>query len=504
MKLRKLCLIVAAALIISVLFCSCSTKSGSESPADREPEFSTFEELSGKNISMTTGAPFEELIKSKVPDVGSFSYYASPPELLMALKTKKTDAVLFNTALQELFVNQESAVAAFPIPLKETDFGIGFSKDYKEYDKWQKAFDSLDPDDVEAIWQKWVGSDESKKVMPEVDWDGSAGKVTVAVGDSMKPSSYVGSDGEVLGLEPEIILLIAKQLNYSVEFVPMEFSALIASVEAGKADMCAGSIVITPEREKALSFIAYHDTAFVFLVRAKDSGTYNIFGQLGEKFKSTLITEGRYKLILSGLKTTIIISLCSGIIGLILAYIMVSLHQKKWKLIDGVIKVYCRLVAGLPVVVILMLLYYVVFASAKISAVFIATVGFSIIFAPKAYSIITSGIDAIDKGQREAALALGYTQKKAFRRVILPQAARIYFPLLSNQFSLLVKETSVAGFIAVVDLTRAGDIIRGHTLEAFYPLITIAVIYFILTWLISTLINLVKRLYDNMKRRADE
>ena len=499
--MKRMTAILTAAVLIFTLFTL--SASAAEEKKEPVPEYKTFEELNGKTISMLTGAPFEDLISSKVPGLSEFSYYANASEMVMALKTKKTDAGLINTMIVEMFVNKDPELAMFPEPLKEAEFGIGFSKSYDDIALWQSAYDSIDPKEIDAIWDKWTGADDSKKTMPAVDWEGKNGTVRVAVGDSMQPACYVGSDGQVLGLEAEIILLMAKQIDYKVEFLPMEFSSLIASVESGKADMCSGSLIITDERKKALNFVPYYDTAFVFIVRSEEGAaeSYSIFGDAARKLKDTLVTDGRYKLILSGLGTTLIISILSGIIGLLLAFVMESLKRLKKKPINIILAVYCRLVAGLPVVVILMILYYVVFASANFSGTFVATVGFSLIFAPKAYALITNAVDAIDKGQLEGALALGYTEKQAYRKVILPQARRIYFPLLKTQFALLVKETSVVGYIAVVDLTRAGDIIRGHTLEAFFPLLTVAVIYFLLTWLISAAIDMGSSLVSGGKRR---
>lgn len=115
-----------------------------------------------------------------------------------------------------------------------------------------------------------------------------------------------------------------------------------------------------------------------------------------------------------------------------------------------------------------------------------------------------SAVNAVDKGQLEAALALGYTEKRACRRVILPQAKKIYFPLLRNQFVLLLKETSVVGFISAMDLTHAGDVIRGRTLEAFFPLMTIAIVYFLMIWLFTFLINKGNKLLENRNAREAE
>ncbi len=499
--MKKMVLLLTVLITVAAVFSV--PVSAAEAEEKAVPEYTSFEDLNEKTISMLTGAPFEELLSSKVPEVKEFTHYANTAELIMALKTKKTDAGLNNTMIAEMYANKDSEIAVFPEPLKEAQFGFGFSKTYEDTAKWQSALDSIPKEDLDAIWDKWTGADDSVKTMPEIDWEGKSGKIRVAIGDSMQPACYVSSNGQTIGLEAEVILLMAKELDYKVEFIPMEFSALIASVESGKADMCAGSLIITDERKKALDFIPYYDTAFVLIVRSAEGAEngYSIFGNALQKLKDTLITDGRYKIILYGLGTTVIISLSSGVIGLLLAFFMASLKRKNKKAINAVLSGYCRLIAGLPVVVILMILYYVVFGSSNLSGTVISIVGFSIIFAPKAYSLITSAVEAIDKGQLEGALALGYTEKQAYRKVILPQARKIYFPLLKTQFALLVKETSVVGYIAVADLTRAGDIIRGYTLEAFFPLLTVAVIYFMLTWLITVAIDFGNSVLSRGKRR---
>ena len=509
LKKSRFHVFTAAWLVLAVLFLTASVTVMAEGEAadGRTPEYASFEELNGKTISMLTGAPFESLISSKVPDVKEYTYYTSPSELLMALRTGKTDAFLNNTAIADLYVNQYDDVARFPEPLKEAVFGCGFSKNYKNLSEWESALAEIPADDIEAVWNKWTSADESGKVMPKQTWKGKAGKIRVAVGDSMQPAAYINAAGDVLGFEPEILLMIAEKLDYKVEFIPMEFAALIASVESGKADVCAGSLIITEERQKVLNFLPYHETAFVLIVCAENSSGegYSLFGGITDKLRDTLITDGRYRLILSGMGTTVLVSLLSGVLGLLAAFGMVSLNRMKRRWISRLIAAYCRVIAGLPVVVILMLLYYVVFASSDISSTLVAVIGFTIIFAPKAYALISNAVDAIDRGQMEGALALGYTEKRAFRRIILPQARKIYFPLLKTQFSLLIKETSVVGYITVTDLTWAGDIIRGHTLEAFVPLLLIALIYFFLTWGMATAIEAGSRTVEKyMERKTDK
>ena len=398
------------------------------SAEERKPEVSTFEELSGKTISMLTGAPFEELISSKVPDVKEFTYYSTSSDMALALTSGKTDAFLQNTAVGELFVNRNSELALLPEPLKEAEFGISFSKKNKDISKWKAAYDKVCAGVINELWDKWTGLDDSVKTLPEQDWEGKNGTI--------RP---------------------------------------------------------------------HHETAFILIVRSADTEeAAGFLESLSDSFRRTFIVENRWKLMLTGLCNTLIIAISSGIAGLALGFVITSLKRKNNKLIDGVIAVYNAIVAGLPAVVILMLLFYVVFGKTDISAVIVSILGFTLIFAPKAYAVIWSAVNAVDKGQLEAALALGYTEKRAYRRVILPQAKKIYFPLLRNQFVLLLKETSVVGFISAMDLTHAGDVIRGRTLEAFFPLMTIAIVYFLMIWLFTFLINKGNKLLENRNAREAE
>ena len=170
------------------------------------------------------------------------------PDMTQALKTKKTDAILMNNAVNQLALNRNPDLALFPQSLKDSAFGIAFAKGDKRRDEWQKAFDSIPKDEIEVAWKKWTGADDSIKDLPQQDWPGAKGTVSVAVCDTLEPMSYIGKDNELRGFDLEIILMVAKKLDYKVEFTGMEFSAVLAAVQSGKADMGGGSIIISPER----------------------------------------------------------------------------------------------------------------------------------------------------------------------------------------------------------------------------------------------------------------
>ena len=472
--------------------------------SDSEPEFDDFSELSGKKIAMLTGAPFEELISSKVPNVGEFQYFANMPDMELALKSKKIDAYLINNAIAELKTNVDDELAIFKEPLADSEFGFAFKKGSKERDKWQEAYDNLDEDLIDELWDKWTGSDYSAKTIPEQDWPGKNGTVKVATCDTLEPMCYLGDDGQLVGFDIEVMLLIAKELDVHVEFIGMEFAAIMPYVQSGKADAACGSIIVTDERKESMDFVNYHYAAFVLVVRALNSGSEKLsfWDGIKSSFNKTFIRGKRYKLILGGLGRTLIIAVMSGALGTLLGFLLVFARRRNNRVVNRLIAMYKGLITGVPVVVILMLLYYVLFGKTDISAVIVAIIGFTIIFGSRAFGLIWNAVENVDKGQREAALALGYSESKAFRRVVLPQARGIYFPVLKTQLVMLLKETSIAGFITVVDLTRAGDLIRSRTMEAFFPLIAIAIIYFLLTFILAKILGLVDKRFVKKRKNV--
>ena len=149
----------------------------------------------------------------------------------------------------------------------------------------------------------------------------------------------------------------------------------------------------------------------------------------------------------------------------------------------------------------LMIMFYIVFARTSISGVWVAVIGFGMNFGAYVSEMIRTGILAVDKGQMEAALALGYTKPRAFMKIVLPQAARHFLPVFQGEFISLVKMTSVVGYIAIQDLTKAGDIIRSRTYEAFFPLIAIAIVYFVIAWLLTRVLVALQNRFDPKRRR---
>lgn len=231
----------------------------------------------------------------------------------------------------------------------------------------------------------------------------------------------------------------------------------------------------------------------------------SFLGKISEGFYNNLVAENRFILILNGLRTTIIISILAVLLGTLLGSISCWMRLSKNKLFQILSKTYISILRGTPVLVLLMLIFYVVFASINIDAIWVAVIAFGLNFGAYSSEIFRNGIESVPVGQHEASIALGFSKFQTFWYIVLPQAVKRILPVLKGEIITLVKMTSIVGYIAVQDLTKAGDIIRSRTFDAFFPLIMVAILYFIISWSLIFAIELVEKRTDRrlQKRKAE-
>lgn len=230
-----------------------------------------------------------------------------------------------------------------------------------------------------------------------------------------------------------------------------------------------------------------------------------VWKDFSDEFYLNFIADNRWKYLADGLWTTLRVTFYALLLGIAIGVIVAvvrSTHDKTvddmnpgfgrfiLKFFDKVCRVYLTVIRGTPVVVQLMLIYYVILASLT-NKILIASLAFGINSGAYVAEIIRSGIMAVDKGQFEAGRSLGFNYVQTMWHIIIPQAFKTILPTLANEFIVLIKETSVAGYVALQDLTKAGDIIRSRTYSAFMPLIAVALIYLVIvmffTWLVGKL-----------------
>ena len=494
-------------IVLAVLSSDLAAASGKQSAA--QPEYTEFSDLSGKTVSMLTGAPFEELVRSKAPDVGAFTSFNNIPDMTLALQSRKTDAYLSNNAIAALAVNRNHDIALFPQELQDGSFGFAFAKDDTRRDMWQAVFDAIPQARIQAAWNKWTGVDESVKALPDQDWPGANGTLRVATCDTVEPMSYAGGDGQLRGFDLEIILMIAKELDVRVEFTGMDLAAVLASVQTGKADIGTGSIIITPERAQSMDFLEYYPAAFVLVVRAEktsvaqNENSETFWDGIRSSLNKTFIREGRWRLFTDGVLTTLLITVLSVLFGTALGFVVFMLCRNGNIVANSVTRFSMWLVQGMPMVVLLMILYYIIFGSVAISGIFVAVIGFTLTFGASVFGLLKMGVGTIDRGQYEAAYALGYANRRTFFRIILPQAIPHILPAYKGEIVGLIKATAIVGYIAVQDLTKMGDIVRSRTYEAFFPLIAVTVIYFVLEGLLGFLVSKIQIRMNPKKRKPE-
>ena len=215
---------------------------------------------------------------------------------------------------------------------------------------------------------------------------------------------------------------------------------------------------------------------------------------LTESFTNNLIAEDRYKMILDGLQVTLLITLCAAVLGTLLGGLVCWMRMNRRRWLRQTARGYIELMRGTPVLVLLMLMYYVVMAPLDATGIVVAIVTFAMNTAAYISEMLRTTIQGIDRGQTEAGLALGFTGRQTFFKIVLPQVVKAVMPVYQGEVVSLLKGTSIVGYIAVTDMTRASDLIRSRTFDAFFPLIVTAIIYFLMAWLIGLLLqSLVQR-----------
>lgn len=223
---------------------------------------------------------------------------------------------------------------------------------------------------------------------------------------------------------------------------------------------------------------------------------------LQERFVQNFIAEDRWMYLVDGLRVTLEVTLFACLLGLVLGFIIAiirSTHDTTGRLrfLNFLCKVYLTVIRGTPVVVQLLIIYFVIFGSTDVDKIVVAIIAFGINSGAYVAEIVRSGIMSIDKGQTEASRSLGLSFFQTMRYVIIPQAFKNVLPALANEFIVLLKETSVCGYIALQDLTKGGDIIRGRTYDAFMPLIMVAAIYLVMVCILTALVTRLERRLSN-------
>lgn len=223
---------------------------------------------------------------------------------------------------------------------------------------------------------------------------------------------------------------------------------------------------------------------------------------LQDRFYLNFIKDDRWMYIVDGLKVTLLVTFFAVLIGIVIGFLVATVRSTydktgKLKILNILCQIYLTVIRGTPVVVQLLIIYFVILGNVNIDKIPVAIMAFGFNSGAYVAEIFRSGIMSIDGGQFEAGRSLGFNYVQTMRYIIMPQAFKNVLPALGNEFIVLLKETSVAGYIALQDLTKAGDIIRSRTYDAFMPLIAVALIYLAMVLIFTKLVNMLERRLRN-------
>ena len=426
----------------------------------------------------------------------------------MALRQGKVAGTMLDRPNFNAVKRTDSKLSAVNVPQYSVEIGFGFQKTEEGYAlqaQMNSFLDKLRADGrLDSMLDKWYGETEPSVSVPLEELKENPKTLRVSIDTTRKPFVYM-YEGKPVGFEIEAMYLFCKEYGYNVEIEDVSFASGLAGLAGEKYDLVCGGLYMTPERKESVNFSEPYMVADVVMATYEKSGMGNFFASIGESFEKTFIRESRWKLIVKGILTTLLISVCAVLGGTVLGFLLYLAARSKNRALSSVTrvftKIYSKLITGTPTLVVLMLLFYVVFGRSDLGGTVVAIIGFILTFGSFVYGQLSLTVEAVDKGQTEAAYALGYSRNRTFFRIVLPQAMKMFLPVYSAEIVGLIKATSVVGYIAVNDLTKMGDIIRGNTYEAFFPLIAVAVIYFMITWGAAALLGIMQRKFEPKRRK---
>ena len=430
-------------------------------------------------------------------------------DMMQMIRQKKVDAAI----LQRVFYDALKAegvegVEALDEPIGKLPTGYLFRR--SEHgdtlgDQMDDFIDKCTADGtLERLQEKWLRGTPETRVFERPALTGENGTLTVASNGVNMPFIYIQKKNAV-GYEVELFALFCKEYGYDYKVeVSSSFEGALVGVETGQYDIGINCIEVTESRKEKfrMSKPTYEDDVLV-IVRAEPS-KQGFLDSLKKQVHATLLEEGRWKMLAAGMGTTLLITLSATVFGTALGFLLCFLYREGNPAVNGAINLISKFFAGMPMMVLLMLFYYVVFGSVHIGGTAVAIVVFSITTGLSVFNMLKSGAASVAKGQTEAALALGFSERAAFRKFVLPQAVLTFFPTYQAEIVNLLKFTAIVGYIAVQDLTKMADLIRARTYDAFMPLIAISVLYLILAWLFTLAADWMMTRLDPRKRTADE
>lgn len=457
-----------------------------------KPQAQSMEELRDAKVSVVLGSLQEILM----PDVGAeIMRLNSVSDLLLSVEKGTSDYLLSDSvSFLGLDLDSLGLRVAFTDDFCCGDACIAFRPEDKELcADYNEFLASIKQDGTFAeMVERWTEGNPAESEMPESIVLPEEGEPLIIGTMHNYPFTFI-KNNEWVGFETEMMYRFCARIGRPAEIVNYDFAALAPALTTGKIDVICAFIFNTEERAKVMLFsdpYFHSTTACVGSIPGHETENSDNFRQTVKKsFTNNFIAEDRWQLIVKGLYETLLISFFSLLLGTLLGGLICLMKIRGGKFLKGVAKVYIDIMQGVPILVLLMIMFYVVFASGGLSARWVAVIAFGLNLAANVSEMMSSAIAGVERGQTEAGLAMGFSRISTFINFVLPQALKRMLPVYRGEAISLIKSTSIVGYIAIQDLTKMSDIIRARTFDAFFPLIMVSIIYFLIAWLLGRLLD---------------
>jgi polar amino acid transport system substrate-binding protein len=507
--IKKILLFLLPVALAALLLTTCTSKKEVPTGTGTYADYVD----TGKRIAVQSGDVYGDVARS-VLKAKEAPLYATAADMLAALRRGSVDAVFLSSS----YVKQLEESGNYP----DVDFlmipeDVYVNKSAAIFhttelrDKYNEWFRGIAEDGTWGeILERWLGRAlPAQEDIPQFELTAENGTLKMCDTGNFPPLIYFDAHGELAGFDVEMMSRFAQYMKMDLKIEIMNFDAIIPYVILGKADMSACTVTVTDERGEGVIFgePSVITPSVLFVLKSggapqmKSDGT-SFWERIKTGFERNLLRENRWKMIAGGLRVSLIIAIFAFILATLLGSGVCALNMSKNPVLRAIGKCYVTVLRGTPIVVILMIAFYVIFAKSSISSITVAIIAFGVNSSSPIGGILRTAILTVDKGQIEAARSMGCSKAGAFFTVTFPQAARVAFSLYTAEFVSLFKMTSIVGYIAIVDLTKAGDIIRTHTYDAFFPLIVVALLYLIVASTMVSLFNLISDKTNKRLRRA--
>ena len=480
----------AAFLTLTVFLLCCLTGC-----RKKDRQIQTLSDLQGAVIAAQTGSVHASAVKTcpQLSDCDILYGYTNA-DCVAYLMRRKADGVALDYLMAKTIVRQMNGLVLLEESLNPAEFGFGFQKGSPLCGAFSRVLAEMKADGrLDEIVQKWTAG-ENDSLQPQT-WPGENGTLRCQVDPQVEPMCYLAEDGSIRGLDVDIILEIARVLDYRIEFEENVFDDLIPSLIAGQTDFIASGITITADRQKTIDFCeGYLDASTVVLVRdASASPVSSLFFSVTDSFRRTFVEKDRWVDLLKGLGTTLWLIAVTVILGLLLGTALYFWKYSGSRTAALVIPQVVRLSALMPLSTWLLICYYLIFPAQSGSGYAAAIFGLSITYAIASYGSIADNMDSIPQGQLDAAACIGYTRWESLRYIMFPRAVGGIIGSFEIQTMYHVRDTSLVSFVAVMDIQAVADGISAQTAEPFLPIILAALVYILLNTCISFLLRRLRK-----------